>query len=65
MPRVPLIPPSQPGADQFAIQVPPVRQDDLRDRAFVAIHIPHPDRYHLAKGQISRELFRACAERLL
>jgi len=57
MPGVSLIPPSQPGADQFPIQVSPIRQDDLSDGSFVAIHIPHSHRHDFAEGQISVNCF--------
>jgi len=52
------IPPRQPGADKLLVQVPAIRQDDLRDRAAVPIFVVDLYGDGLAERQVAGELLR-------
>src|ERR1035437_4147270 len=55
-----LIPPCQPSANKFLVQVPPSRQDDLGGGAFAPINVADFHRHRLSESQIPGELLGAC-----
>src|ERR1017187_5135749 len=58
--RVLLIPPCQPGANKFLVQVPPIRQGDLGGGAFAPIDVADLHRDRLSESQSPVELLGAC-----
>src|ERR1035441_3474217 len=63
--RVSLIPPCQPGANKFLVQVPPIRQDDLGNGALIAVNVTDLHRHYLSESQIPGELLCPRPEWLL
>jgi hypothetical protein len=59
------IPPAEYGADNLSIQIAAIGQDDFGNGALVAVNVPYSYRTGLAESEISGELLRAGAERLL
>ena len=55
-----LIPPCQPGANKFLVQVAPIRQDGLGGDAFVPVDVADLHRDRLSESQIPGELLGAC-----